>query len=88
MTFRFAGVFMRFVDYQKEVQFGGETLRQSLQMLVADYPDVKPVLLDNNGSLRGAVGLYLNEEMIHSKDLDAPVGGSDVVEVFTAIAGG
>lgn len=56
-------------------------------MLFSDYPDLKGLLTQPDGSLRRTLRLAINNEVVRS-DLARPLAAEDAVEIMTAIAGG
>jgi molybdopterin synthase sulfur carrier subunit len=88
MRFTFRGPLLRFVDFEREVTVEGATVETSLTALCTAYPQLRPVLFDAEGEVRGTHRLFLDGCVITKADLSRPVSGNDRVEVLTAIAGG
>lgn len=67
----------------------GETVGQVLSRLQASFPGIEGQLLDEDGSLRRFVNVYLNDDDVRYLDrLDTKVGEGDVVSILPAVAGG
>jgi molybdopterin synthase sulfur carrier subunit len=88
MRFTFRGPLLRFVNFEREVTVDGPTVEASLSALCSAYPQLRPVLFDADGEVRGTHRLFLDGRMITKGDLSRPVSGNERVEVLTAIAGG
>ena len=74
---------------QSVVTIGGDTVGDVVAGLVADYPALQSNLIDDDGSLRKFVNVYLNDEDIRFLDkLDTAVTDGDDVTILPAVAGG
>ncbi len=72
-----------------EVEAAGDTVAGVLGDLGRRYPDVLPRLLDDSGSLRRFVNLYVDDEDVRFLGgLDTPVQPGSSVTIIPAIAGG
>ena len=72
-----------------EVVVEASTVREAVASLDAAYPGLSERLLDEKGSLRRFVNLYLSDEDVRFLDgLDTPVGPGQVLSVVPAVAGG
>lgn len=70
-----------------EVQAG--TVGGAITELQARYPGIKERLLDENGTVRRFVNVYVNEEDIRFlQNQQTPIKGGDEVSIIPAIAGG
>jgi molybdopterin synthase sulfur carrier subunit len=88
MKIKVAGAMARLVDYQKEVDVDGATVRQGLNQLMERYPDLKKVMLDGDGNVRKTHHIFLDGESLPVGELDHAAGPDDTVQIMTAIAGG
>ena len=92
MKFHFSGTLLRFVDFQREIQFAdADTLGKALDQLSGQYPALQNVLFDNNGRLRSALKMFVNGSQYKTSPPEAlhrSLGPGDEVELLTAIAGG
>lgn len=79
----------KLVGDKTEVQAEGGTLREVIENLAAQSPDIKARLLDETGELRRFVNVYVNEEDVRFlQKLDTPTKDGDEVSIVPAIAGG
>jgi sulfur-carrier protein len=70
-----------------EVQAG--TVASAITELQARYPGIKERLLDENGSVRRFVNVYVNEEDIRFlQNQETPIKSGDEISIIPAIAGG
>lgn len=74
---------------QAEVSGQGSTLRDIIADLESQYPGIQDRLLDDAGSLRRFINVFVRDEDVRFLDgLDTSVADSDVVSIVPAVAGG
>lgn len=74
---------------QAEVVSQGTTLRQVIVDLESQFPGIQDRLLDDDGSLRRFINVFVRDEDVRFLDgLDTAVADSDVVSIVPAVAGG
>ncbi|HEX4344723.1 MAG TPA: MoaD/ThiS family protein [Solirubrobacteraceae bacterium] len=74
---------------EKEVQAAGENVGDVLHSLADAHPDTQTQLFADGGELNRYVNVYLNDEDVRVLDgLATPVGGTDVIVILPAMAGG
>jgi len=79
----------KLVGDKAEVQAEGSNLREVIDGLAAQSPEIKNRLLDDSGELRRFVNVYVNEEDVRFlQKLDTPLKDGDEVSIVPAIAGG
>jgi molybdopterin synthase sulfur carrier subunit len=88
MMFRISGNLIRFASHQHEIQVDAATLAEAIEKLVQSNPELAPVLLDANRTVRKVHRLFLNGEQIEREKLGQAVTQRDEVTILTAIAGG
>ncbi len=72
-----------------EVQVAGATISEALQDLLANYPTLRPHLLNGEGQLRPFVNLFLGEEnVMQMQGLNTPLKDNDRLMLIPSIAGG
>lgn len=68
---------------------GGETLAGVLEALETSYPGIRNRILDDTGSLRRFVNVYVGDEDVRFADgLRTPTPGGTQISVIPAVAGG
>jgi molybdopterin converting factor small subunit len=73
----------------KEVDAAGENVGDVLRSLGDQHPDTKTQIFGGDGALNRYVNVYLNDEDVRVLEgLDTAVGGSDVIVILPAMAGG
>jgi molybdopterin synthase sulfur carrier subunit len=87
MIFLFSGSLLRYVGYRRQIDYETGTLAIALGVLFAEYPDLKGLLTNPDGTLRRTLRLAINNVVIRD-DLSRPLSPGDSVEIMTAIAGG
>ena len=76
-------------DGAKEVDADGDNVGDVLRSLAQAHPSTESQLFAGGGELNRYVNVYLNDEDVRVLDgLDTPVGGSDVLVILPAMAGG
>ena len=91
MKFEFSGALYRFVDYSREVEIPGDTLKEGIDGLVERFPRLQRALLDQNGQVGKSHQLFVNGQQIDRAQhapVDMTMKPDDVVYVLTAITGG
>ncbi|HUA04723.1 MAG TPA: MoaD/ThiS family protein [Solirubrobacteraceae bacterium] len=68
-----------------ELQIGGATVEELLRGLEREYPAVTGWILDERGSVRRHINVFVNGERV---DQGTAVAANDRVEVLPAITGG
>lgn len=72
-----------------EVSGEGDTLRDVLQKLDADYPGIGGRILDETGKIRRFVNVYVGEEDVRfAEGLDTTTPQGVQISVIPAVAGG
>ena len=67
----------------------GATVRLALENYFTNNPKVRSYILDDQGSLRKHVAIFLNNELIHDRtELSDPVRENDNIFVIQALTGG
>lgn len=76
-------------DGRSEVEAAGSTVGDVMKELVTRYPGLESNLLDDEGSVRKFVNIYVNDEDIRFLGkLETPVAEGDEVAILPAVAGG
>lgn len=95
MRFMFSGPMLRFVDFAKEIDIDEPNLELALKALLAQLPQLRPVLLDGQGNLRRSHQMFINGDGAEPRYYHDPqaraelaLGSADTVYFLTAIAGG
>jgi molybdopterin converting factor small subunit len=74
---------------QATVQGQGDTLREVLDDLVRQFPNMAGKVVTDDGSLHKFVNVYVNDDDVRYLDkLDTKVGGDDSISILPAVAGG
>jgi molybdopterin synthase sulfur carrier subunit len=72
-----------------EVAVEGATVREVLRALESEHPGIAARVLDEGGSVRRFVNLFVAEEDVRFLDgLDTPVSAGQTVSILPAVAGG
>ncbi|MEU6743272.1 MoaD/ThiS family protein [Streptosporangium sandarakinum] len=72
-----------------EVNAEGETLRDVLRKLDADFPGIGARILDDSGRIRRFVNVYVGDEDVRFADnLDTATPSGVQVSIIPAVAGG
>ena len=79
----------QFTDNQSYVEVDGLTIKEVLQKIFDQYPQIKSHILDQNGEIRNFVNIYVNGTNIKEEDnLDTSVPVDSDIRIIPAIAGG
>ena len=88
MNIVLSGTLQKFARYQREHSVDAVTVREGIDSLVKNYPELSRALFDPAGQIRRAHMVFLNGNQLSSEQLTAEVGAKDEIEILTAIAGG
>ncbi len=88
-TIRIPPVLRAAVGGEREVSADGENVGDVLRALTQAHPDTSAQIFGSDGELNRYVNVYLNDEDVRVLDgLTTGVGGSDVLVILPAMAGG
>ena len=89
VTVRIPTPLRRLTQNQPEVEAEGDTVKNLIENLEANYPGLKERICDESGNVRRFVNIYLNDEDIRFLDGSATaVKDGDDISIIPAIAGG
>lgn len=79
----------KLTNNEEIVEITAESVEGAIAELQSRYPGIKERLLDENGSVRRFVNVYVNEEDIRFlQNQQTPVKSGDEISIVPAIAGG
>ena len=70
---------------RRELELDGTTVAEVLRALEREHPDVRGWILDERGSIREHINVFVNKD--YGRE-DTPVGAQDRLHVLPAISGG
>ncbi|GAA3410491.1 MoaD/ThiS family protein [Streptosporangium vulgare] len=89
VSVRIPTILRTYTDGAAEVNGEGETLRDVLQKLDADFPGIGARILDEAGKIRRFVNVYVGDEDVRFVDnLDTATPSGAQVSIIPAVAGG
>ncbi|GAA4204523.1 MoaD/ThiS family protein [Streptosporangium oxazolinicum] len=89
VSVRIPTILRTYTDGAAEVTGEGETLRDVLQKLDADFPGIGARILDESGKIRRFVNVYVGDEDVRFVDnLDTATPSGAQVSIIPAVAGG
>ncbi len=79
----------KLTNNEEIVEVSANTISGVITELQTRYPGIKERLLDENGSVRRFVNVYVNEEDIRFlQNQETPIKSGDEISIIPAIAGG
>lgn len=79
----------KLTNNEEIVEVNASTVRDAITQLQSRYPGIKERLLDDDGSVRRFVNVYVNEEDIRFlQNQETPIKSGDEISIIPAIAGG
>ena len=76
-------------DGSSEVEASGDTISAVIEDLERNHPGIKERILDESGSLRRFVNVYVGDEDVRFlQGIDSPVDEGTSVSIIPAVAGG
>ncbi|WP_329086936.1 MoaD/ThiS family protein [Streptosporangium sp. NBC_01469] len=89
VSVRIPTILRTYTDGAAEVNGEGETLRDVLQKLDADFPGIGARILDESGKIRRFVNVYVGDEDVRFVDnLDTATPPGVQISIIPAVAGG
>ncbi len=79
----------KFVNNQTRIEVSGSTIRQAIDNLIEEHPDLKKNLLNENGQIREYINIFAGSEDIRNLQNElTPVDLHTQISLIPAIAGG
>lgn len=79
----------KFTNNTSKVRVSAATIREAVENVGTEFPDIKKYLLDEHGYIRAFVNVFLGSDDIRDlQEENTPVGDDSVVSIVPAIAGG
>lgn len=79
----------KLLDNEAAVEVSGRTVCEALKSLKSRYPRFVERMLDDRGSIRGFVNIYVNEEDIRFlQNQHTTLQDGDEIRIIPSIAGG
>ena len=86
---KFTSALKRFFPSLEEIEMAGSTINEVLVGVNNKYPGINSYILEEDGSLRKHVNIFLGEELISDRiDLSDQVNSQDKILIFQALSGG
>lgn len=86
---KFTSALNRFFPELEEMQVRGQSVLEVLLEVNRKHPGLNNYLLEEDGTLRKHVNIFLQNEMINDRShLSDKVGDNDEILVFQALSGG
>ena len=79
----------KFTNQKTRLEVDGSNVKEAIEELAVNFPDLKKHLIDENGQLRTFVNIFVGDNDI--RDLqkgETKVSADSVVSIIPAIAGG
>ncbi|MBC9812785.1 molybdopterin-synthase adenylyltransferase MoeB [Crocinitomicaceae bacterium CZZ-1] len=79
----------KFINHEPRVDVQATTVKEAINALSVNFPELKKNLLDDNGKIRGFVNLFVGDEDIRNLQQENTVlATNSVLSIIPAIAGG
>jgi len=86
---KFTSALKRFFPTLEEVEMEGNSINEVLAKINIKYPGINSYLLEEDGSLRKHVNIFLGDELILDRiGLSDQVKSQDKILIFQALSGG
>ena len=83
-----SSIFGRFTGNQLNIAVDGKTIKECLQDLVRQFPDLKKLLLNQEGNLQSTYEYFVNGESQYPRDMNKPLKDGDKLNIVYVIHGG
>ena len=72
-----------------ELNFSGRTVRELLENVKTEFPNLYGCICDDTGRLRQHVNIFVNDELLIDRvHFASQISDSDVVNIFQSVSGG
>ena len=79
----------KFTNNEAKLETAGSNVEEAIINLTEQFPELKTNILDESGSIRQFVKIYLGDDDINTLDKgNTPINDSSVISIIPAIAGG
>ena len=85
---KIAPLLRKYTNRQELFEVMGNSPMDCTNKLVAQFPDIRRWLYDEQGRLRPQVWFFVNGERIYAEDYARPLNDGDELNIFLAIGGG
>ncbi|MGH2565967.1 MAG: MoaD/ThiS family protein [Ginsengibacter sp.] len=86
---KFTSALKRFFPDLEEMTASGNTLKEVFNEMEASYPRLQSYLLDEHGSLRTHVNVFIDGNVIGDRDgLSDPFSANSEIYIIQALSGG
>ena len=86
---KFTSALNRFFPELRELELSGNTVKQIIEAANSEVPGLKPYLIDDDGSLRKHVNIFIKENLIHDRiKLSDVIEKNDEILIYQALSGG
>nr|WKN35274.1 MoaD/ThiS family protein [Tunicatimonas sp. TK19036] len=86
---KFTSALKRFYPDLQDTVVEGQTVSDLLEHINNTYPGIRQYLIDEDGSLRQHVNIFIDEELIHDRsNLTDAIDTANEVLIYQALSGG
>ena len=86
---KFTSALSRFFPGLGEMEIAGRNVKDVVSAVEQKYPGIQDYLLEEDGSLRQHVNIFVKEELINDREkLSDQVNDSDEILIYQALSGG
>ena len=79
----------KFTNQKTRLEVDGRNVKEAIEELAVNFPDLKKHLIDENGQLRTFVNIFVGDDDIRNLQKgETKVNTDSVVSIIPAIAGG
>jgi sulfur-carrier protein len=88
-AFKIPRILRHYCAGMEELQLSGETVRDVLEELNRQHPNLYQSICNETGAVRQHINLFVNNDFLRDRNgLDTQLAPGDVVSVFQAVSGG
>lgn len=86
---KFTSALKRFFPSLEEIEIEGSSINEVLEGVNIKYPGMNSYILEEDGSLRKHVNIFLGDELISDRiELSDQVKSQDKILIYQALSGG
>jgi molybdopterin converting factor small subunit len=88
VTVEMSSFFGIYTNNTLEIKVEGKTVGECLQSLAVQFPKLKRLLLNEDGSLKRTYDYFINGQNVYPKDMNQPLKDGDKLNLLYVIHGG
>ncbi len=87
-TIKVAIYLQPYIGDKEIIKVEGNTVRECLHNLIAQFPEIEKMLLDEKKRLLDYISVFVCDDVVYEDQMDIPVKDGDILNILYIIGGG